>query len=302
MPVRPDARVREPSHLSGGGVRTTLIGRLAVIAAVAVAVVAVVLLIRGGDHYEVTAEFENAGQLVTGNQVLFGGSPVGSVTEIEIGDRNQALVTFSVDDDFAPLHEGTVVTVRRPSLSQVAGRQIEITPPPTSEAGPEIPDGGRIDEEQTISVVDVDQFFDMLDEETVEGFKKVIQGFERGYEGVGRQANRGYRYLNPLFSSGREVFQELVGSQPSFERLLVDRAQLSGALAARSSDVSQLIGNANRMMNALGDRRESLTRGIRLFPGFMRSANTTFVNLRAALDDVDPLVDASKPVAKIRRS
>ena len=29
----------------------------------------------------------------------------------------------------------------------------------------------------------------------------------------------------------------------------------------------------------------------------MRSANTTFVNLRAALDDVDPLVDASKPVA-----
>ena len=30
----------------------------------------------------------------------------------------------------------------------------------------------------------------------------------------------------------------------------------------------------------------------------MRRANTTFVNLRAALDDVDPLVDASKPVAK----
>ena len=30
----------------------------------------------------------------------------------------------------------------------------------------------------------------------------------------------------------------------------------------------------------------------------MRRANTTFVNLRAALDDVDPLVDASKPVAR----
>ena len=30
----------------------------------------------------------------------------------------------------------------------------------------------------------------------------------------------------------------------------------------------------------------------------MRNANTTFVNLRAALDDVDPLVDASKPAAR----
>jgi phospholipid/cholesterol/gamma-HCH transport system substrate-binding protein len=33
-------------------------------------------------------------------------------------------------------------------------------------------------------------------------------------------------------------------------------------------------------------------------PPFMRRANTTFVNLRSALDDVDPLVDASKPVAR----
>jgi hypothetical protein len=32
-------------------------------------------------------------------------------------------------------------------------------------------------------------------------------------------------------------------------------------------------------------------------PGFMRLANTTFVNLRSALDDLKPLVDASKPVA-----
>ena len=31
----------------------------------------------------------------------------------------------------------------------------------------------------------------------------------------------------------------------------------------------------------------------------MRRANTTFVNLRAALDDVDPLVNASKPVAEV---
>ena len=30
----------------------------------------------------------------------------------------------------------------------------------------------------------------------------------------------------------------------------------------------------------------------------MRRANTTFVNLRAALDDLDPLVEDSKPVAK----
>jgi len=33
-------------------------------------------------------------------------------------------------------------------------------------------------------------------------------------------------------------------------------------------------------------------------PSFMRRANTTFLNLRATLDDLEPLVDDSKPVAK----
>jgi len=33
-------------------------------------------------------------------------------------------------------------------------------------------------------------------------------------------------------------------------------------------------------------------------PGFMRSANTTFVNLRTTLNRLDPVVDASKPVVK----
>ena len=51
------------------------------------------------------------------------------------------------------------------------------------------------------------------------------------------------------------------------------------------------------MTNAIGDRKEDLASAVSQFPEFMRQANTTFVNLRAALDDVDPLVDASKPVA-----
>jgi len=37
---------------------------------------------------------------------------------------------------------------------------------------------------------------------------------------------------------------------------------------------------------------------IGLFPDFMRTANTTYVNLRATLDDLDPFVEASKPVAR----
>ena len=49
-------------------------GRIAALVALGVAVVAVVLLLSGGDEpYEVTGEFENASQLVPGNEVIVGG-------------------------------------------------------------------------------------------------------------------------------------------------------------------------------------------------------------------------------------
>lgn len=269
----------------------------AIVALLAAGVVAL-LLLTGGDEYEITAEFENASQIVKGNQVVIGGAPVGSVKEIGLGADGQALITFSVDEEYAPLRKGTTATVRSTSLSSVAGRQIQLTVPPANVEADEIPDGGRLDQSETITAVDVDQIFNTLDDRTVRGFKRVIQGFERSYEGVSRQANRGFLYMNPLFSTSRRVFAQLNADTPALERLLVDGARFSGALAERADDISALIGNVNRMTNAIGDRREQLAAGIRLFPNFMRNANTAFVNLRAALDDLDPLVIASRPAVR----
>jgi phospholipid/cholesterol/gamma-HCH transport system substrate-binding protein len=269
-----------------------------VVAAALAAVVVLVLLLRGGGEYHVTASFENAGQIVTGNQVTVGGKAAGSVKEVDLGADGQALITFAVDEQFAPLREGTTVTIRSPSLSQVAGRQIELTLPSAATAGPEIPSGSDIPQEATVAAVDVDQIFNTLNRRTIRSFKRVVQGFERSTEGVAGRANEGFRYLNPLLSTSREVFTELSSKEAQLEQLVVNGARLSGALADRRTDLSAMVGNLNRMMNALGDRKRELATSVRMLPDFMRRSNTTFVNLRATLDDVDPLISASTPTAR----
>ncbi|MFI5122562.1 MAG: MlaD family protein, partial [Vicinamibacteria bacterium] len=226
-----------------------MIGRVAALIALVVAVLAVVVLLgNGGDQYEVTAEFENAGQLVKGNEVVVGGTAAGTVKTIELGPQGQALVTFSVDEAYAPLQRGTVATIRSPSLSQIAGRQIQLTLPVDSQGGDPIDDGGQLSESETVSAVDLDQLFNTLSPATIKDFKHVIQGFEISYDGVGPQANRGLKYLNPFLSTSRRVFAELNSDQAAFENLIVDTSQLSGALAERAPDVSALVGNLNRMM------------------------------------------------------
>jgi phospholipid/cholesterol/gamma-HCH transport system substrate-binding protein len=274
-------------------------GRIAAVAAIAVAAVAVVMLLRnGGEDYRVTAEFQNASQLVNGNEVLIGGLRAGIVKEIELGDDGQALVTFTVDDEFAPLPRGTVATIRQNSLSSVAGRQVHLTLPPAAQAGEEIEDGGSLSQSETVSAVDLDEVFNTLDTKTVKDFKRVVKGLRDSYEGVADRANRGFKYSNPFLSTSRRVFAELTRDTRAFESLVVDTARLSALLAARRSDLSGLVGNANSALGAIGNQRAQLAEAINRLPDFMRRANTTFVNLRAALTDLDPLVSASKPVAE----
>jgi hypothetical protein len=51
-------------------------------------------------------------------------------------------------------------------------------------------------------------------------------------------------------------------------------------------------------MDALATERDDLGRSIELLPDVLRRANTTFVNLRSALGDLDPLVAAARPAAR----
>ena len=110
--------------------------------------------------------------------MIVGGVAAGSVKKIELGEDGQALVTFSVDDEYAPLKRGTTATVRSYSLSGIANRQVQLTIPPDSEAGEEIPPGGSLSQSETVSEVDLDEVFNTLDKETVADFKHVIKGFE----------------------------------------------------------------------------------------------------------------------------
>ena len=275
------------------------IGRVAAVGAVIAAIVLVGLILFGGTGvggYKVYARFLNAGQLVKGNPVQVGGVPVGSVKGIEITDDGHAQIELSIDGDHAPLRRGTRAEIRQFSQSGLANRYVDLSLPPDSDD--EIPDGGVIETDKTVTPVDLDELFNTLDPET----RRSLQGFFKGsaaqWRDVADEANIGFEYLNPALSTSRRLFNELTKDTPTLQRFLVDSSEAVTALAERRDDLAALIGNLNDTTRALGSQKEALAESIGRLPPFMRRANTTFVNLRSTLDEVDPLVEASKPVAK----
>ena len=164
--------------------------------------------------------------------------------------------------------------------------------------GTTIPDGGMIPITSTTTAVDLDQLFNTLDPPTRAALKAFFVNSAAQFKGKTAQQRELFRYLNPALSTSSRLFGELNRDSPLLSRFLNDSSTLVTALAEKRNELAALIGNANTTFRALGSQRLALEDAIARLPDFMRQANTTFVNLRAALNDVDPLVNASKPVAK----
>src|SRR2546421_12778231 len=116
---------------ASGAVEAGTVARVAAVAALALAIVIIaVVVLRGGGGKTYYIDFQNAGQLVKGDDVQVGGRRIGSINDISLTNHNLARIKVTIGDTDAPLNEGTTAIVRATSLSGIANRYIALTPAP----------------------------------------------------------------------------------------------------------------------------------------------------------------------------
>jgi len=254
------------------------------------AIVLVAVLIFGGSSgHTYKLEFQTAGQIVPGNLVMVGGHRVGSVKSVELTDNNQAEITINVDD---ALHEDTSAIIRHSSLSSVANHYISLTPGPDN--AKLLDDNAVIDQGSTTTAVDLDQFFDTFDAKSRKGLSDWIQGVAAIYSGDGAKGARGtFKYSGASFSSTQRLFAELGAQETGLGKFVKNTSGTVTALAEKSDQLTSLVSNANQALGAVANENQSLSLALQELPPTLRQADTTFVNLRAALDDVQPFIAAN---------
>jgi phospholipid/cholesterol/gamma-HCH transport system substrate-binding protein len=274
-----------------------VIGRVVAVATVAIVIVVVVVVVLGGGRsYQVHAIFENASQIVSGDEVEVAGNGIGTVSNISLTPNGQANLTLNITNPtYQPLFQGTLATVRAVSLTGIANRYVDLRLP--SAGAPKIPDGGTIPTRNTTSAVDFDQLFNTLNGPTRKSVQNLIQGSALEFEGEGKLANTAWQYLNPAVASSSMLFAELNKNTSQFTKFIVQTANLVSDISTRSTDLSGLISHLSTTTQALASQRTALGQSIQRLPNFLALADTTFVDLRTALDDLTPLVNDTKPVA-----
>ena len=267
-------------------------------------------MFRAGGDYRVYVTLDNAGQLVKGNQVKVGGRPVGLIEDIELQDDARARIEVSIEDELAPLHEGSVMTLRATSLSGIANRYLALEPGRNDE--PEIADGGQVRAEDGREAVDLDQVLNTLDAQTQRDLQAFVRNSADAFADApnasdeeaatlvaARQANAGLESLNPALSQGASTFRALMRDQEAFERFIVRSADVVQDVSARPEHLDPLVENSLGAVGALARESSALESSLRQLPPTLRKANSTLVNLRATLGDIRPLISDARPVAPL---
>ena len=206
---------------------------------------------------------------------------------------------FTVDDEFAPLHEGTKAVIRSNSLSGIANRYISLDARPDRRRP--IGSGGTIPADgDTQSAVDLDQLFNTLDPQTRKGLQQLIRGSARTARRQGQPGQREPQATSPRrsppprgspTSSPRDQveFQKFVTDTSgvvSDDRLALERPHRAGGQRQRHHRAR----SATRTSRC--PRRSPCCRAR------SRTAAKTFADLHTTLDTLDALVNESKPATK----
>lgn len=264
-----------------------------IVALAAAVIVLAVIFLGGNGGHKYTLVFQNAGQLVPDNQVLIGGSPAGTVESIGLTDDNLAEVNIEVDQE---LHEGTTAVIRATSLSGVANHYVSISPGPNSNEP--LDDGAELGLASTTTPIDIDQFFNTFPPRVRKGLEDFIRGNAAIYSGQGKNGNEAYKYFGTALNRTAAFARELNADQRLLSRFVVSSSRLTTAVAGRGEQLSSAVSNANTAFNAIAGQTSAFDASLRRLPPVLRQSNTTFVNLRAALADLEPLVDTAKPATK----
>lgn len=234
--------------------------------------------------YDVRVEVPNSAGLVKGNDVRIGGTRVGIVSDITPVTGQDGKVTgvldLKLDKIVQPIATDTRVVVR--PRSALGLKYVQLT---RGTGAQEVPNGGSLPISQAKPIpVEIDQFFDMFDDETRRGAQGSLLEFGNAFAGRGADINFAIQELDPFLTQLTPVMRNLASNQTDLRGFFRGLAQSAAAVAPVAETQAALFSNLDTTFTALaGIARPYIQESISEGPETLDNATEQLPKLRPLL-------------------
>jgi len=260
----------------------------ALLGAGALAVVVVGGVLALDDDYTVQVVMPAATNLVPGSSVQIDGEKVGKVEELDSRD-GKAVVTISLNEDSAPLHDGT--TARIAWKATLGERILELRP--GADSNPELRTGALV--EGTVDRVELDQVLAALDRPTRARLQSLLARLDDTFSGNEQDLRETMTTAGPTVLALGEVLRAVGEDGPAIRSLVTRLRDLTETAASRSSNISSTVDQFASTVDTVADERESLQSLLAALPGTIQAADTTLEKVPGAVDEAVPLLQDLQP-------
>ncbi|MGO9319951.1 MAG: MlaD family protein [Solirubrobacteraceae bacterium] len=265
----------------------------------------------GGSNggYTVRAIFDDAGNLIPGENVKIDGVKVGTVSSVTPTPEAKAAVVMSIENPgFKDFRADASCTIRPQSL--IGEKYVDCLPTQPRVEGTPLPPplhkirGGQegageylLPVQNTSSPVDVDLLGDIQRLPERQRFTLILNELGAGLAGRGSDLSEVIKRANPALQELDKVLKILAGENHILAKLAVDSDEALAPFARVRGRVADFIAQSNTVAQAGAATRGSLARNLALLPPFLEQLGPALERVQRFAEQTTPTFTALKVAA-----
>jgi phospholipid/cholesterol/gamma-HCH transport system substrate-binding protein len=243
------------------------------------------------EGYRIQVAFPEAATLAQEADVRLAGVNIGKVKEKKLDKRGaRTIVELELKSEYAPIPKDSRAILRQKTLLGETYVQLSQG---HKEAGT-VPDGGRLENQQVESTVELDEIFTAFDEPTRQAFQEWVSELAKSVRsnspGPGEDINDALGNLTGFSVDGAKLLKVLDEQEVAVRRLVKNTGVVFAAVNEQEGALQQLIVNSDNTFQATQAQREALAETFSIFPTFLDESRATLARLEGFSRDTRPLI------------
>lgn len=246
--------------------------------------------------YILKAEFSDAQGVMPGQgqTVRIAGMRIGDIGKVEL--RNgRAVVTMEIEQRFKNRVHRDARALLRPRTGL---KDMFIALDPGTSKSPVMRENEVIAVSNTRPDVDADEILRMLDNDTRDYLKLLINGAGKGLEGRASDLREVFRRLGPLHRDIAKLQTEVAKRRVNLARLVHNYGQTMDTLSREDRDLTSLVRSSRTVFGRLAREDRQISTAVSRLPGALRQTHATLGKVQTLGEVATPAFEALRPAVR----